>query len=105
MLFFHIMYTDTYNSLGGKYMEIMKVSSKSVPNQVAGAIASLMRDKDKLMIQTIGAAALNQAVKAIAIARGYIIPTGRELICVPSFHDLMVDDKCITSIRLMIELR
>ena len=68
-------------------MEIIKVSSTSVPNHVAGAIASLMREQDKLMIQTIGAAALNQAIKSIAIARGYIIPTGKELICIPSFHD------------------
>ena len=87
-------------------MEIIKVSSTSVPNHVAGAIASLMREQDKLMIQTIGAAALNQAIKSIAIARGYIIPTGKEeLICIPSFHDLMVDDKRITALRLVIELR
>ena len=85
-------------------MEIIKVSSTSVPNHVAGAIASLMREQDKLMIQTIGAAALNQAIKSIAIARGYI-PTGKELICIPSFHDLMVDDKRITALRLVIELR
>ena len=57
------------------------------------------------MIQVIGAAALNQAIKAVAIARGYIIPTGKELICIPSFHDLTVDDKIITAIRLVIELR
>ena len=82
-------------------MEIIKVSSTSVPNHVAGAIASLMREQDKLMIQT----ALNQAIKSIAIARGYIIPTGKELICIPSFHDLMVDDKRITALRLVIELR
>ena len=81
-------------------MEIIKVSSTSVPNHVAGAIASLMRE-----IQVIGAAALNQAIKSIAIARGYIIPTGKELICIPSFHDLTVDDKIITAIRLVIELR
>ena len=86
-------------------MEIMKVSSTSVPNHVAGAIASLMREKEKIIIQTIGAAALNQAIKAIAIARGYIIQTGKELICIPSFHDLTVNEKCITAIRLTIELR
>ncbi|RHM59749.1 MULTISPECIES: stage V sporulation protein S [Coprobacillaceae] len=84
-------------------MEIIKVSSSSIPNHVAGAIASLMREQESLMIQTIGAAALNQAVKAIAIARGYIVPTGKELICIPSFHDLMVDDKQITAIRLLLE--
>ena len=86
-------------------MEIIKVSSSSIPNHVAGAIASLMREQESLMIQTIGAAALNQAVKAIAIARGYIVPTGKELICIPSFHDLIVDDKEITALRLLLELR
>lgn len=87
-------------------MEIIKVSSTSVPNHVAGAIASLMREQMiNLWFQINGAAALNQAIKSIAIARGYIIPTGKELICIPSFHDLMVDDKRITALRLVIELR
>ena len=62
-------------------METIKVSSSSCPNNVAGAIASMIRNSSKLQIQVIGAAALNQAVKAIAIARGYIIPTGNEIIC------------------------
>ena len=74
-LFFHILIREAYSKLGGKYMEIMKVSSTSVPNHVAGAIASLMREKEKIIIQTIGAAALNKEIKAIAISRGYIIPT------------------------------
>jgi stage V sporulation protein S len=86
-------------------MEIIKVSSKSVPNSVAGAIASMIREQDKIQIQVIGAAALNQAMKAIAIARGYIIPTGNELICIPSFHDLLIDGKEITALRLVIELK
>lgn len=86
-------------------METIKVSSKSVPNSVAGAIASMIREHDKLQIQVIGAAALNQAMKAIAIARGYIIPTGRELVCIPSFHDLIIEEKEITALRLVIELK
>ena len=85
-------------------METIKVSSSSSPNNVAGAIASMIRNESKLQIQVIGAAALNQAIKAIAIA-GYIIPTGNEIICIPSFHDLMVDDKEITALRLLLELR
>ena len=80
-------------------METIKVSSSSCPNNVAGAIASMIRNSSKLQIQVIGAAALNQAVKAIAIARGY------EIICIPSFHDLIVDDKEITALRLTLELR
>lgn len=86
-------------------METIKVSSSSCPNNVAGAIASMIRNSSKLQIQVIGAAALNQAVKAIAIARGYIIPAGNEIICIPSFHDLIVDDKEITALRLTLELR
>lgn len=86
-------------------METIKVSSSSIPNNVAGAIASMMRTNQQIQIQTIGAAALNQAVKSIAIARGYIIPTGKEVICIPSFHDLMVDGKQITAIRISLELR
>lgn len=86
-------------------MEMIKVSSKSVPNSVAGAIASMIRTNDRIQIQVIGAAALNQAIKAIAIARGYIVPTGEELVCIPSFHDLMIDEKEITAIRLIIELK
>lgn len=86
-------------------MEMIKVSSKSVPNSVAGAIASMIRVNKKIQIQVIGAAALNQAIKSIAIARGYIVPTGEELVCIPSFHDLMIDDKEITAIRLVIELK
>lgn len=86
-------------------MEMIKVSSKSVPNSVAGAIASMIRTNEKMQIQVIGAAALNQAIKSIAIARGYIVPTGRELVCIPSFHDLIIDDKEITAIRLVIELK
>lgn len=86
-------------------MEMIKVSSKSVPNSVAGAIASMVRVNEKIQIQVIGAAALNQAIKAIAIARGYIVPTGQELVCIPSFHDLMIDEKEITAIRLVLELK
>lgn len=86
-------------------MEMIKVSSTSVPKNVAGAIASMIRTTNKIQIQVIGAAALNQAVKSIAIARGYIIPTGDEIVCIPSFHDLMIDGKEITAIRLVICLK
>lgn len=86
-------------------MEMIKVSSTSSPSSVAGAIASMVRTNDKIQIQVIGAAALNQAIKAIAIARGYIIPTGSEIVCVPSFYDLMIDEKEVTAIRLTIILK
>ena len=86
-------------------MEIIKVSSTSVPNHVAGAIASLMREQDKLMIQTIGAAALNQAIKGIAIARGYVAPTGKNLICTPAFSDIVLDGEERTAIKLIVEAK
>ena len=60
-------------------MEVLKVSSKSNPNSVAGALANAFRERGLVEIQAIGAGALNQAVKAIAIARGYVAPTGKDL--------------------------
>ena len=86
-------------------MEIIKVSSTSVPNHVAGAIASLMREQDKLMIQTIGAAALNQAIKSIAIARGFVAPSGKNLVCIPAFTDILIDSEERTAIKLIVEAR
>ena len=72
-------------------MDVLKVSSKSKPNSVAGALANAFKDKQGIEIQAIGAGALNQAIKAIAIARGYVAPTGKDLICVPAFSDIEID--------------
>jgi stage V sporulation protein S len=79
-------------------MKLLKVSSKSAPNSVAGAIAGIIRTENKVQIQTIGAGALNQTIKAIAIARGYIAPTGQDLICVPFFKDIDVNGEVKTAI-------
>ena len=84
-------------------MEMMRVSSSSQPSKVAGALTSLLREHQKVQIQVIGAAALNQAMKAIAISRGYIAPSGYELYCIPSFYDLTIDNQVITSLRLNVE--
>ena len=86
-------------------MEIIKVSSTSVPNHVAGAIASVMREQDKLMIQTIGAAALNQAIKGVAIARGFVAPSGKNLVCIPAFTDISIDGEERTAIKLIVEAK
>ena len=86
-------------------MEILKVSSKSNPSKVAGAIANIFREKGGVELQTVGAGALNQAVKAIAIARGYVAPTGKDLICVPAFSDIIIDGTERTAIRLIVEYR
>ena len=72
-------------------MEVLKVSSKSKPNSVAGALANAFREKQSVEIQAVGAGSLNQAIKAIAIARGYVAPTGKDLICVPAFSDIVID--------------
>ena len=86
-------------------MEVLKVSSKSKPNSVAGALANAFREKQSVEIQAIGAGSLNQAIKAIAIARGYVAPTGKDLICVPAFSDIEIDGEERTAIKLIIECR
>jgi len=86
-------------------IRILKVSSKSKPNSVAGAIAGIIRTDNKVQVQTIGAGALNQAVKGIAIARGFIAPTGQELFCVPFFKDIEVNGEIRTAMVLTIESR
>jgi stage V sporulation protein S len=84
-------------------METLKVSSKSDPNRVAGALANVLRDKGNVEIQAIGAGALNQAIKAVAIARGFVAPSGKNLICIPAFSDIIIDGEERTAIKLIIE--
>lgn len=84
-------------------MEILKVSSKSKPNSVAGALANSFKEKNLMEIQAVGAGALNQAIKAIAIARGYIAPTGKDIYCVPAFSDINIDGEERTAIKLIIK--
>ena len=86
-------------------MEVLKVSSKSKPNSVAGALANAFREKQTVEIQAVGAGSLNQAIKAIAIARGYVAPTGVDLICVPAFTDIMIEDEERTAIKIIVEPR
>ncbi|CAG9610158.1 Stage V sporulation protein S [Pseudoneobacillus rhizosphaerae] len=81
---------------------ILKVSSKSNPNSVAGAIAGSIREQGTTEIQAVGAAALNQAIKAIAIARGYVAPSGVNLVFVPSFTDIVINNENRTAIKLEI---
>ena len=86
-------------------MEVLKVSSTSQPKSVAGAIAAIVRNENEVEIQTIGAGAVNQAVKSIAIARGYVAPNGIELVCVPAFSQLEVDGEMKTSIKFAVDKR
>lgn len=85
-------------------MEILKVSSKSNPNLVAGALVNILKEEEKAQIHSIGAGALNQAVKSIAIARGYLTPSGQDLISVPSFLEVNIDNQIKTAIKLEISL-
>ena len=92
--------------LGGKRkMEILKISSKSNPNSVAGAIAGMVKESQRAEMQAIGAGALNQAVKAVAIARGFVAPAGVDLVCIPAFAEVEVEGEDRTGIKLIVESR
>ena len=86
-------------------MDVLRISTKSNPNSVAGAIAGLIKEKGKAEMQAIGAGALNQAIKAIAIARGFVAPSGVELICIPAFTEIKIEDDERTGIKLLVEPR
>jgi stage V sporulation protein S len=86
-------------------MDILKVSAKSSPNAVAGAIAGILREQSHVCIQVIGAGALNQAVKAVAIARSFVQEDGLDPVCIPTFHDVDIGGEGRTAIRLTIEER
>lgn len=86
-------------------MEFLKVSSKSSPSSVAGAIAGMVKDGVHVEIQSVGAGAVNQAVKAIAIARGFLSPIGIEIVCIPAFADINIDGEKRTAIRFVVEPR
>lgn len=84
-------------------MEILKVSARSSPNAVAGAIAGVIREKGEVEVQAVGAGAANQAIKAVAIARGYLAPAGIDLVCAPSFANVQIGEEERTAIRLVVE--
>ena len=86
-------------------MDILKISTKSNPNSVAGAIAGLIKEKGRAEMQAIGAGALNQAVKAVAIARGFVAPAGVDLVCIPAFAEVEVEGENRTGMKLIIESR
>ena len=81
------------------------MSTKSNPNSVAGAMAGVLRQDGIVEVQVVGAGALNQAIKAVAIARGYVAAGGIDLVCIPTFADIEIDGERRTAIRLVIEDR
>ncbi len=86
-------------------MEILKVAAKSNPKSVAGALAGAIREQGKAEMQAISAGAVNQAIKAIAIARGYVAPSGIDLVCIPAFVDVQIDGEERTAIKIIVEPR
>ncbi|MBP3893304.1 MAG: stage V sporulation protein S [Atopobiaceae bacterium] len=83
-------------------MDYLKVSSKSSPASVAGAIAGMVKDGVPVNIQSVGAGAVNQAIKAVAIARGFLIPTGVDISCAPTFADININGESRTAIRIAV---
>ena len=84
-------------------MDIIKVSATSRTSAVAGAIAGVMREHKYAEVQTIGAGAVNQAVKALVLAKGYLDGDGIAIVCVPEFVDVEIDGKVRTAIKLVVE--
>ena len=84
-------------------MEVLKISSKSNPNSVAGAIAGIVKEQGYAEMQAIGAGALNQAIKSVAIARGFVAPSGVDLVCVPAFAEVQIEGEQRTGIKIVIE--
>jgi stage V sporulation protein S len=86
-------------------MDIIKVSGKSRTSAVAGAIAGVFREQHHVEVQAIGASAINQAVKALALSRNYLAEDGYNVICVPEFVDVEIDQKVRTAIKFVVEER
>ena len=86
-------------------MNVLKVSSKSNPVSVAGAIAGIIREQGTVEVQGIGAGAVNQALKSVAVARGYLTPGGIDLVCVPAFSTVEIDGESKTAMKLLVEIR
>ena len=86
-------------------MDMIKVSENSRTSAVAGAIAGMIREHKRAEVQAIGAGAVNQSVKALVLAVGYLNGDGIRVVCVPEFAEVTIDDKIRTAIKLVIEVR
>ena len=86
-------------------MEVLKVSSNSQPKSVAGALAAALRENSIAQLQAVGAGAVNQAVKAIAITRGFVAPNGIDLVVIPAFVEITIDGEKRTAIKFIVEPR
>ncbi|MDP4177412.1 MAG: stage V sporulation protein S [Bacillota bacterium] len=86
-------------------MEVLKVSAQSQPKSVAGALAAVLRENSTAEVQAVGAGAVNQAVKAIAITRGFVAPNGIDLVVVPAFSEITIEGEERTAIKFIVEPR
>ncbi|HWR38660.1 MAG TPA: stage V sporulation protein S [Patescibacteria group bacterium] len=86
-------------------MEVLRVSAQSNPKSVAGALAAALRESRTAEVQAVGAGAVNQAIKAIAISRGFVAPNGINLVTIPAFSEIMIDGEERTAIRFIVEPR
>lgn len=86
-------------------MEVLKVSAQSKPKSVAGALAAVLRENDIAEVQAVGAGAVNQAIKAIAITRGFVAPNGIDLVVVPAFSEIIIEGEERTAIKFIVEPR
>ncbi len=86
-------------------MDVLKVSAQSNPKSVAGALAAVLREHGSAEVQAVGAGAVNQAIKAVAIARGFVAPNGIDLISIPAFAEIAIDGEERTAIRFIVEPR
>ncbi len=86
-------------------MDVLKVSTHSRPKSVAGALAAVLRERGTAEVQAVGAGAVNQAVKAIAIARGFVAPNGMDLVAIPAFVEIKIDSEERTAIKFIVEPR
>lgn len=86
-------------------MEVLKVSAQSQPKSVAGALAAVLRECGNVELQAVGAGAVNQAVKALAITRGFVAPNGIDLIVIPAFAQISIDGEERTAIKFIVQPR
>ena len=86
-------------------MQTLKVSAHSKTKALAGALAAVIRSEGVVELQAIGAGAVNQAIKAVAIARGYVAPNGINLVIIPAFVEILIDDEERTAIKITVEPR
>jgi stage V sporulation protein S len=89
----------------GGCMEVLKVAATSMPQKVANALAAIVKEQGEAELQAVGASAVNQAVKAIAIARGKVAPNGIDLYVIPAFADIVIDGEKKTAIKFIVKSR